>query len=92
MKILRDGKEIGVELRKLMNKLVTLAEFDNYFDVKYNLLKSMLEEAGIDYISNNENMSIIEPVASMSPSSIAIEIKIYDNDWDEANEILKSLL
>jgi len=28
-----------------MKKLVTLAVFDNTFDVKFNLLKDMLEEA-----------------------------------------------
>ena len=34
-----------------MSKLITLAVFNNAFDIKFNLLKNMLEEADIKYIT-----------------------------------------
>lgn len=39
-----------------MKKLVTLAVFDSVLDIRYNLLKDMLEEAGIHCLTNNENL------------------------------------
>lgn len=74
-----------------MNKLITLAVFDNIFDVKYNLLKSMLDEAGISYITNNENTRTVKPVMAMTASNISIDIKVYKENLEEALEILNSI-
>ncbi len=75
-----------------MKKLVTLAVFDNAFDIKFNLLKKMLDEAGIDYITSNENLRIVKPVPYMTPTNISIDIKVYEDNIQKANEILKSIL
>lgn len=74
-----------------MNKLVTLAVFDNAFDVKFNLLKSMLEEAGIVYITNNENTRTVKPVMFMTATNLSIDIKVYEENLEEAMELLKSI-
>ncbi len=74
-----------------MNKLITLAVFNNVFDVKYNLLKDMLEEAGIDYFINNENSRTIKPMPSMTPTNISIDVKVYESDAEKALEILRSI-
>jgi hypothetical protein len=75
-----------------MNKLITLAVFDNAFDVKYNLLKGMLEEAGIKFVASNENMRTVKPVMFMTPENISIEIKVYEEDFEEAMKIIQSIL
>ncbi|HSH18849.1 MAG TPA: hypothetical protein VLA03_00260 [Draconibacterium sp.] len=42
-----------------MQKLVTIGHFLNSFDIRFNLFKDMLEEAGIGYIVVNENARIV---------------------------------
>jgi len=74
-----------------MNKLITIAEFDNTYDVKYSLLKDMLEQAKIPYIISNENARSVE-VFVISPSNMSIEVKVYEDSLVEATEILKSIL
>ena len=74
-----------------MSKLITLAVFNNAFDIKFNLLKNMLEEADIKYITTNENTRVVEPVPYMMPTNLSIEVKIYDYDVEEAVNILKSI-
>lgn len=74
-----------------MSKLITLAVFDNVFDIKFNLLKDMLEEAGIDYVTGNEYSRTVKPVLYRSPSNTAIDIKVHENRLDEALTILKSI-
>ena len=73
-----------------MNQLITIAEFPNVFDVKYSLIKDMLEEAGIPYITNNENARVIKPMMA-NISNISLEIRVYEEDLEEALEILKSI-
>ena len=75
-----------------MNQLITLAVFDSLFDVKYHLLKDMLDEAGINYITNNENARTIKPMPYMTPSNVSLEIKVYEENLEEAMKILKSIL
>jgi len=58
-----------------MAELITLAVFDNVFDVKFNLIKDMLEEAGINFITTNEHSRTIKPMPGMTPHNISIEIK-----------------
>jgi protein associated with RNAse G/E len=74
-----------------MNKLITLAIFDNPFNVAFNLLKDMLDEAGIHYFVSNENSRTVKPMPAMTPTNLSIDIKIYENDVKEAVEILKSI-
>ena len=75
-----------------MSKLISLAVFDNVFDVKYNLLKDMLDEAGIAYITSNENTRIIKPALFTTPANVAINIKVYEDRLEEALTILRSIL
>ena len=75
-----------------MKKLVTLAIFDNSFDIKFNLLKDMLDEAGISYLTTNENTRTVKPVMFMAAANVSIEIKIYEKDMKEALNILNSIL
>ena len=73
-----------------MKQLTTIAEFNNIYDVKFSLLKDMLEQAEIPYIVSNENARIVEPFI-VSPSNMSIEIKIYEDRLAEVKEIIKSI-
>ena len=75
----------------MKNKLITVAEFSNSFDVKYNLFKDMLEKAGIEYITSNENARLIEGALELAPSNIAIGIKCFQKDAQKATEIFNSI-
>lgn len=74
-----------------MKSLITLAVFDNVFDVKFNLLKSMLEQAGIAYLASNENARAIKPMPFKNPVNVAIDIKVNEEDAEEALEIYRSI-
>ncbi|WP_346859328.1 putative signal transducing protein [uncultured Draconibacterium sp.] len=74
-----------------MNRFVKLVSFDSVMDIKFNLLKDMLDEAGIAYISNNENMRAVKPALSMMPSNLLIDVLVYEENLDEALTILKSI-
>lgn len=74
-----------------MEKLITLAVFDNVYDVKFNLLKDMLEEAGIPYLSTNENSRAVKPMPFRNPVNVAIDIKVYEKDAEAALEIFNSI-
>jgi len=74
-----------------MNKLITLAVFDNTFDVAFNLLKDMLDEKGIPYVITNQNSRSVKPLPYMVPFNLSIEIKVYENDLKDAAEILRSI-
>ena len=74
-----------------MKKLVTLAVFDNVFDIKFNLLKDMLDEAGIGYITNNENARTIKPMPYTTPTNVSIDIKVYEDNLEEAIKIMGSI-
>lgn len=73
-----------------MSRLITIAQFPNVFDVKYTLIKDMLEEAGIPYITNNENARVTKPMIA-TISNISLEIRVYEEDLQEAMQILKSI-
>jgi hypothetical protein len=75
-----------------MEQLVTLAVFDNAFDVKFNLLKDMLYQAGIAYFINNENSRSIHPMPAMTPTNVSIDVKVYSGKLEEAVSILKSIV
>ena len=73
-----------------MEKLLTIAEFDNTYDIKYNLLIDMLEQAEIPYILSNQNARTVE-LYVVSPSNMAIEVKVYEDRLKESMEIVKSI-
>lgn len=51
----------------------------------------MLEEAGIQYMLVNEITSTIDGTYSGSPSNIGIEIRVLEENFDEAIEIYNSI-
>lgn len=74
-----------------MSHLVTISTFLNSFDIRYNLFKDMLEEAGIGYIVVNENRRIAGGALVVSPDNVAIEIKVDEENEAKALEILQSI-
>ena len=74
-----------------MSRLVTISTFLNSFDIRYNLFKDMLEEAGIGYIVVNENRRIAGGALVVSPDNMAIEIKVDEENEAKALEILQSI-
>lgn len=75
-----------------MGRLVTIATFLNSFDIQYNLFKDMLDEAGIGYIVVNENRRIAGGALVVSPTNVAIEIKVDEDNAQRAAEILESII
>ena len=73
-----------------MSRLITIAEFPNGFDVKYSLIKDMLDEAGIQYITTNENARITKPMIA-NISNISLEIRVYEENLNEALELINSI-
>ena len=73
-----------------MKRLITIAEFPTTFDIKYSLLKDMLEQAEIPYFEVNENMRALKPFP-ISPSNISIEIKVYEEYLEEVAKIIESI-
>jgi len=74
-----------------MNNPITIATFTSNFDLKYILFKEMLKEAGIQYMVVNEITSTVDGIYPGSPSNIGIEIRVLEENADEAAEILKSI-
>ena len=74
-----------------MSKLVAVAQFLNSFDIRYNLFKDMLDEAGIGYVVVNENRRVAGGALVVSPTNLAIEIKVDEDDYLKATEILESI-
>ena len=74
-----------------MSQLVKIASFDNVFDIRYNLLKDMLDEAGIGYLTNNENSRAVKPALSMIPTNITIDVLVYEANLEETLNILASI-
>ena len=75
----------------MMNKAITVATFTSNFDMKYMLFREMLEEAGIEYMVVNEITSTIDGTFAGSPSNMGIEIRVLEENVDEANEIFNSI-
>ena len=75
----------------MQKKLVTLAVFDGALDVRFNLLKDMLDQAGIRYITNNENARIVKPIPYITPTNLSIDIRVYEEDLEVARGILESI-
>jgi hypothetical protein len=74
-----------------MKKMIELALFDSVIDVRFNLLRDMLEQAGIDYLTTNEKSRTVKPLLSRGAGNIAIGIKVYEEDLEAAQQILESI-
>lgn len=74
-----------------MNTPVTVATFTSNFDMKYILFKEMLDEAGIEYMLVNEITSTIDGIFRGSPTNIGIELRVMEENLQEALEILNSI-
>jgi hypothetical protein len=74
-----------------MSTPVTIASFTTNFDMKYMLFKEMLDEAGIKYMTVNEITSTVDGVFKGSPTNIGIEIRVMEENAEEALEILNSI-
>jgi len=74
-----------------MSTPVTVAIFTSNFDMKYILFKEMLEEAGIEYMLVNEITSTIDGIFRGSPTNIGIELRVMEENLEEALEILNSI-
>ena len=74
-----------------MSVPVTIASFTTNFDMKYILFKEMLEEAKIEYMLVNEISSTIDGTYAGSPSNIGIEIRVMEENAEEAIKIYNSI-
>jgi hypothetical protein len=74
-----------------MNKAVTVATFTSNFDMKYFLFREMLDEAGIEYVLVNEITSTVDGVYAGSPTNMGIEIRVLEENAEEALEIYNSI-
>ena len=75
----------------MMKKMVELAVFDNVVDVRFNLLRSLLEEAGIPYLTTNLHSRSVKPLLSRGPGNISIGVKVDEEDLEKARELLNSI-
>ncbi|MBN2634712.1 MAG: hypothetical protein JXR61_00475 [Prolixibacteraceae bacterium] len=73
-----------------MKRLITVAEFPTTYDIKYSLLKDMLEQAEIPYIEVNANMRGLKQFP-LGPGNISIEIKVYEEYLEEVSMIIQSI-
>jgi hypothetical protein len=74
-----------------MNRPVTIATFTSNFEMKYLLFKEMLDEAGIKYMAVNEITSTVDGVYAGSPTNMGIEIRVLEENAEEALEIYNSI-
>ncbi len=51
----------------------------------------MLDQAGIKYLTTNENARTIKPMPFTSPANVSIGLKIDEEDVEEALAIYKSI-
>lgn len=70
---------------------VTIASFTSNFDMKYILFKEMLDEAGIQYMLVNEITSTVDGMYRGSPTNIGIELRVMQDDVEEALAIFNSI-
>ncbi len=74
-----------------MNSPVTIATFPSYYDMKYILFKEMLDEAGIKFMLVNEITSSVDGNILGSPANIGIQLRVMEEDAQEALEIYRSI-
>ncbi len=70
-----------------MNEFKTIAIFN--FPHEVIILKSILENKGIQYLLLNENLIGINPLATIAYGGI--QLKVHTNDFEIVQEILDNL-
>lgn len=70
-----------------MAEFVEVATFN--FSYEVTILKTILENQGIPYFLQNENLVSIDPLASYAYGGIVL--KVHPNDLNEVREILNNL-
>jgi hypothetical protein len=70
-----------------MAEFVQVATFN--FSYEVTILKTILENQGIPYFLQNENLVSIDPLASYAYGGIVL--KVHPNDLNEVKEILNNL-
>ena len=70
-----------------MAELITVATFNFAYEII--VLKSVLENEGIPYFFQNENLIAIDPLASYAYGGI--DLKVHPNDVKRVKEILDNL-
>ena len=70
-----------------MTEFVTVATFN--FTHEITILKTILENEGIPYLFQNENLVSVDPLASFAYGGI--DLKVHPNDVLQVKEILNNL-
>jgi hypothetical protein len=70
-----------------MSEFITVATFN--FAHEIMVLKSVLENEGIPFLFQNENLISIDPLASYAYGGI--HLKVHPNDIQKVQEILDNL-
>ncbi len=70
-----------------MSEFITIATFN--FAHEIIVLKSVLENEGVPYLFQNENLISIDPLASYAYGGI--DLKVHPNDFEKVKEILDNL-
>jgi hypothetical protein len=70
-----------------MTEFVTIATFN--FTYEITILKTILDNEGIPYFFQNENLISIDPLASFAYGGI--QLKVHPNDVIQVKEIIDSL-
>ena len=70
-----------------MSEFITIATFN--FAHEIIVLKSILENEGIPYLFQNENLIAVDPLASFAYGGI--NLKVHPNDIEKVKEILDNL-
>lgn len=70
-----------------MTEFVTVATFN--FTHEITILKTILENKGIPYLFQNENLISIDPLASFAYGGIIL--KVHPNDVEQVKELLDNL-
>lgn len=74
-----------------MNNSVTVATFTSNFDMKFLLFREMLDEAGIKFVVVNEITSTVDGIFAGSPTNMGIEIRVLEENLEEAIQIFDSI-
>ena len=70
-----------------MTEFVTVATFN--FTHEITILKTILDNEGIPYLFQNENLVSVDPLASFAYGGI--DLKVHPNDVLQVKEILNNL-
>lgn len=70
-----------------MTEFVTVATFN--FTHEITILKTILENKGIPYLFQNENLISVDPLASFAYGGIIL--KVHPNDVEQVKDIIDNL-